>query len=339
MTKYERVGVPRNRRTVQIIVMVASFLAILYLQPMRPGPRLLTESDLPFEEPIGQPRPSRMILGIFTAENDEEKMRRQKIRETYLGTDDKRFCKLSEYIRQFEESKGTDIVCRIPYVFVKGYLASRPYDHDDDAPLTIDPATALRPLVGEDDIIYLNIAENENRGKSTSYLKWATTISEQYKIDYIAKSKTTTLIQTDLFMEMLNKDLPPAPYSRRIYGGSTWGSFEDSNIYADGSFYFMSSDLAYYVSHELTPQMRKDIPKSVPPQEDVDMSAFVYSIGKPVKFFHLSQNQFWFHPVQSEEDWERGWKRMEELPTRGPNLPVHGICQAFEEKQYFEVPQ
>lgn len=304
----------------------------------RPPTRALTEEDLPPEEPMTIPHKSTVLLGILTSENAAEKERRESIRETYLNTDDARICRLSEYMRQHDESNGSKVICRLPYIFVKGYLASRPFDHDDNAPLTIDANVALRPLIGEDDILYLNIAENSHKGKSASYFKWASSLTSKYNIDYVAKARTSTLIHTGLMLDFMNKDLPPYPYNRRIYGGSTWGSYENSNVFAEGAFYFMSSDLAYFISRDLTADIRKELSKSDPPQEDKDIGTFVYSHRKPIKFQILSQNQFWFHPIMTKTEWDEKWQRMNELPIQGTNLPVHGICKLFHEEKKFELP-
>ena len=86
---------------------------------------------------IGTARTS-MLLGIFSTNGDKYRKRREYIRDTYLGIDDPRICKLSEYIRQVEDNPLTAI-CQVPYTFIiAAGGADRPFDHDDSEPLTVE---------------------------------------------------------------------------------------------------------------------------------------------------------------------------------------------------------
>jgi hypothetical protein len=288
--------------------------------------RLLTEDDLPYEVPLGVGHSTTMLLGIFTNASEHGRIARERIRDTYLKEvgRDPRVCKLSEYINQHVSSEGTNVVCQIPYVFVVGGDPERDTDHGDDTRLVID--NAKEPLVDDvfDDTVYLNIKENDNEGKSASYFKWAHTLTDQYKIDYVAKAPTSTLIDIQLMLKSLSLDLAPAPYNRRIYGGDTWGDYKTNIVYAHGAFYFLSSDLAAFVGSYLQASDRDNL--SMKEDEAKDIGVFVYTHPKPIKFLFLSQNIFWYPALNTTGGWYDAWEKMSDLPTRSPLVPLHGIC-------------
>lgn len=296
------------------------------------GVRLLTEDDLPYEAPLGAKHSTTMLLGIFTDKSEKESWARDRILDTYLNEEklDSRICKLSEYIKQNLETEGTNVICRIPYVFVVGADPARPTEHNDDAPLEIDVSLIEEPLENAADVVvYLNINENENHGKDVSYFKWASTLTEKYQIDYIAKAPTSTLIDMKLMLDSLNKDLAPTPYNRRVYGGSTWGAFEKSLVYADKAFYFLSSDLAEFVGYHMKPNERKLLTLD-PPDAARDIGTFIYAHPKPIRFHFLTGNQFWHSPLRSHKEWYDAWEtKMGELPLHLPLIPFHGICRAM----------
>ena len=133
----------------------------------------------------------------------------------------------------------------------------------------------------------MDIKENMENGKSVSYFKYASSLTNLYGIDYIGKTDSDSLFEMKFFYELLEAELPPKPYNRRMYGGPAWGNFDTSGVYAAGQFYFMSADLADYVSNVLTPEQRKKMTSSKP-TEDMDMGTFVYSHPRPIKFVNLS---------------------------------------------------
>lgn len=322
-----------GKLTSVLLALTASFMVITSLNFLTDGDvRLLTEDDLPYEEPLGLGHSTTMLLGIFTNEYEYEERRRRRIRDTYLKEKgrDPRICKLSEYITQREQSLegGNAVVCQIPYVFVVGGNPDGPTDHsDDNAALAIPREEAKRPLTDDKfgDTIYLNIKENDHEGKSASYFKWAHSLTETYKIDYISKVASTTLIDVNQMIKVLNLDLAPAPFNRRVYGGDTWGSYKDNIVYAHGAFYFLSADLAAFVGGYLQPSERDEFGSKK--DEATDIGIFVYKHPKPIKFLFLSQNVFWYPALDTKDTWYDHWNnKMGELPTKGPLVPFHGIC-------------
>ena len=106
---------------------------------------------------------STMLLGIFSTNGAAYKHelysnRRKNIRETYLAIDDDRICKLEEFKRQLGINPQLRR-CKIPYTFVIGAGGSdRPYDHNDDEPLTLN-ADQVDDADDEGDCTYLNIRQ------------------------------------------------------------------------------------------------------------------------------------------------------------------------------------
>jgi hypothetical protein len=256
------------------------------------------------------------LLGIFSSNSNEEYIhRRTYIRDTYLSVSDPRICKLSEYINQVE-TNPYKTVCQVPYAFIIAAGDSdRPYDHDDNAPLTISPHYKEND---EDDCVYLNIRESMEDGKSSSFFKFGADIADKYNIDYITKLDDDTLVSTELLMNFIAYELPPAPYNRRIFGGRSWFSNEGNVYYGAGQFYFMSSDLAYYVGNKLSAEDRRMLSHSRK-TEDADMGKFVFSNDRPIKFIDLVRHKFWMHGgTKSEEDFRSKWENnMSRLPSEG----------------------
>mmetsp|Transcript_20757 Transcript_20757/g.30426 ORF Transcript_20757/g.30426 Transcript_20757/m.30426 type:complete len:321 (-) Transcript_20757:70-1032(-) len=279
------------------------------------------------EAPIGAGQNTVFLLGIFSTTGKKYDDRRRYIRTTYLATGDERMCKLSEYIRQVKETPN-ERRCQVPYTFVIGAGGSgRPTDHGDDEPLTLE-TDANGNVDPEGDCTYLNIKENMEDGKSTTYMKFGAQLAEEHGIDYIAKIDDDSVLSDKLLFQFIEDDLPPAPYNRRIYGGTSWASYGHSIMYAAGQFYFLSSDLANYVANGLTVEKRKEM-MHFRPTEDGDMGTFVFSHPRPVKFMNLSTYRFWSHPKKTEADFLKGWGDMWKLPSRGNMMPFFHLCPAW----------
>lgn len=257
------------------------------------------------EVPIGAPRPTTFLLGIFSMTGEKQAARRDVIRKTYLDIGDDRICKLEEFIRQAEEAPNQR-VCQVPYTFIIGAGGEfRPDEHNDNTPITLDTDQYGNTDV-EGDCTYLNIKvsryreqtklfciafllllshtsitnswrqkENMETGKSPTYLKFAAEIGKEYGIDYISKIDDDSVISPHLLFQFIDDDLPIAPYNRRLYGGSPVASWKHDSVYASGQFYFVSVDLAEYVGNELGPEDRKSLMHSRP-TEDCDMGSCKY---------------------------------------------------------------
>lgn len=120
---------------------------------------------------ISSNRPLRFLWGIMTTESDLDRRQRQAIRDTYLSyyKSDKenkhRICSITDLIN--DRIPGD--FCQIAYTFVVGAKPDgnpgllEPFvDQDFNEELTTMPVDLSAV---EDDVTYLNIKENMNKGK------------------------------------------------------------------------------------------------------------------------------------------------------------------------------
>lgn len=110
---------------------------------------------------------------------------------------------------------------------------------------------------------------------------------------------------------MIERDLPPAPYNQRVYGGKTAINPElaKGGMYAEGQFYFMSSDLANYVSKTLSSAQREVLSRQSP-TEDIDIGSFIFSHPRPIRFVFMSHYRIWVHQMKDLEGFEARYKNM-----------------------------
>jgi len=292
--------------------------------------------SLETEKPIGAMKSTTIIHGIFSTTSEEEKIRRQRIRDTYLSNPDDRLCSLTDYMNDVKEKKTINLRCQVAYTFVIGGGAEeRPTEHYDDTPVTLSAVDVEGADETEEDVMYLNIKENMENGKSLTYFKATAALRETYGIDYISKTDSDSIFSMEHYFTFTEGELAPAPYNRRMYGGPSWGNFVKSSVYAAGQYYFMSSDLAHYVSNIMTHEQRLELTDQRP-TEDMDMGTFVFSHPRPIKFVNLSPYTFWLHPLKTEEEWMNFWENdMNRLPQRAPVLPYFHLCPAWKTKQFF----
>ena len=260
------------------------------------------------------------IYGIFSMRSEKDKGRRQLIRDTYLQ--DPRFCPLNDLVAP---NSSTSPSCFVYYAFVvAGGGPGDPTDHGDDSlPIALEPSADEK---NEGDVVVLNIRENMEDGKSQTWFKYASSLAMMgHKIDYVGKTDSDTYPNVDQFVDFIKGYLSPAPFNRRIYGGSMGADYRRHDYYAFGQFYFMSTDLAQYISHELTVEDRAGILKGKK-IEDVDIAYLIHTHSLPVRNMNVGGIQFWQHPVKTEEKWlnvYNTWVR----PMRRPYfLPVIRFC-------------
>jgi hypothetical protein len=197
--------------------------------------------------------------------------------------------------------------CQIVYTFFLGGNPDGPTElvnPNETFPMLVkDPPTTT----DEDDVIYLNIKENLEDGKSQTWLKYASMVIEEFPFDYVAKADSDTLLFTPAFLEYAEKALPNRPNNTRIYGGCE--SYMDScdpkvndthpcplpllgPVYMLGSLYWMSADLASFVTSDQVDRTRLMIR-----HEDVDIGNFVFSHPRNVTIAPIGRGKALIHPT------------------------------------------
>lgn len=259
---------------------------------------------------------NKIFLGIFSFMSRKALARRQLIRDTYIQDAGSKMCSLAQYEKDPDNSE-----CQVIYAFVQGgagYTA-RPYFFNSDV-LTLPkhfamsaPAHANDPT--EEDVIYLNIRESINGGKSQSWFQYASKIAEKYNFDYVAKADDDTVMNVPLLVNFLD-DLYPAPYNLRTYGGLFVAAVYQSNyrnigdgklihtLHAQGQFYYMSQDLAKYIG---------DMPveewvKYKTPDEDSTIANYINTHPRPLNLINNYHEIFWFHPCKTEPEFREKYE-------------------------------
>jgi len=197
--------------------------------------------------------------------------------------------------------------CQLVYVFVAGGNSTGPkervtYNDNSSEPMTLPS--------NESDVVLLNIQENMKEGKSQSYFKYATTIVDEYLyFDYIAKTDSDTLIFPDrLLNDRINK-LPAFPHNIRVYGGyrpveKVEVDHIKGPIYWQGSFYFLSNDMARYITS--TACDRKNLALW---SEDKSICNFVHSHPKPIHRIKLNITRKPIdHPLKEIQRFKSRWQ-------------------------------
>lgn len=284
---------------------------------------------------VEEKHPTTFLLGIFTIQEDNE--RRDLIRSTMLGPDlpeatRSKMCSLQEYLA-FEETRCK---CQIIYTFVIGGNSSAKMAYPANATqLVIHNNTFAE---AEPDVTLLNIRENMNAGKTPSWFHYASTLSG---IDYVGKSDSDTLMSMPQLLDFVNQDLPPSRPDPRVYGGlltdffgcgeKPWCEAIQSKAYMSGQFYFVSHDIAEYISMNRLNNTFKD-----GRHEDLDFGIRVWGYKHAVKLIALNTDCFWRHSLKSEKNWILGYRWMKhrefKIHMRKLNPDVFRLPPGTEEK-------
>jgi hypothetical protein len=165
-------------------------------------------------------RPTRVLIGIFSADTNPDLRYRRKFRELF-GIDP-RVCSLASFINRKNEVGG-HIQCELIYTFVVGANNDGPTELVDNSfPILVERPIkdeAITADLNNDDMTLLNIKENMNDGKSQTWLWYGSQVAEEYEIDYIAKTDTDTLIYLDQYFDFARNSLPPRPGNRQVMAG------------------------------------------------------------------------------------------------------------------------
>ncbi len=197
--------------------------------------------------------------------------------------------------------------CQIAYTFVAA--ANHP-----SAPLELMHPNVSHPITvpgprentDEDDVLYLNVREHMNRGKISTWFKYASTFSHpDWSFDYVAKVDDDTLLFMGNWMDVLERDLPKPRLinpNGLVYGGTinqvtvAWKyrncsyakEWEDCPIIGPlwmiGPFYFLSRELADYITSDTIDR------KALTYVEDVSTASFVWTHPENVTLVELPRN-------------------------------------------------
>ena len=273
--------------------------------------------------------PSTFLLGIFSV--NTELYRRQLIRNSYLRGS-AATCSLQEYI--LTHSKN----CRIIYTFVVGANdeGAPRYDSSSAEGITIDAPDWARTH-GEDDLVYLNIRENMEEGKTSTWFQYASDISVTHRIDYISKLDSDTYVDLQALLSLMDTDLPAIPSTgpdhRKRYGGilreyNTCGGFPhclllQGRVYMSGQFYFVSTDLARFVSSGRVDENALGVGF-----EDFDFGLRIFSYPGTINLVILSTGMITIHNAETKKDswWEDSLGNFPQHASRSEELASIETC-------------
>ncbi|KAL7575300.1 hypothetical protein ACA910_001825 [Epithemia clementina (nom. ined.)] len=247
-------------------------------------------------------RPVRVVYGIMSHDmNESGKYSRQNIRNTFLSfyssqhhlnlnnvSDAKDqehwICSLNDLLQGKLREPDK---CRFAYAFVVGANPNGPtilFNYNESYPLAL--SSGPNGARQEDDVVYLNIKENMNDGKTPTWFRYATSVLEergwQDDWDYIFKADSDNLLYPPKFFRTLEMVSPMERPVRNIYGGwprnverCQWATdpdcqlpLETGNIYFSGGCYFLSTNLATFISDPTTVEDHQKL-ISMFPHEDV----------------------------------------------------------------------
>jgi hypothetical protein len=131
---------------------------------------------------------------------------------------------------------------------------------------------------------------------------------EYIYFDYIAKTDTDTLFYVDKFLDSDLNHFPSFPDNGRVYGG--WdlvsrSSFEEMEgvIYYAGSFFFLSPDMARFITSDACDRQRLDRFA-----EDWTIGAFVDAHPLPQHRILVGKKSI-IHPLKDFTEYRAQWKQ------------------------------
>jgi hypothetical protein len=248
---------------------------------------------------------------------------RNRHRQLYQLWNDTRLCSIQEFTSKytqqqqqqqqkdgdFHRNDDNDITydCQIIYTFVLGgYFQNVSYPNvtteiptlrvynTSEEPVTLNEMPSLpndarkavpfKDVADNSDVTILNIRENMNQGKTSTFVYWASLQARTYKIPYIAKCDSDTMLRLPTMVQFLHQELPKIPIldnhnttrrrqqqyttapsivlgapRHKNYGKwlstvdeSFWKRewFRGMHLYLSGEFYLMSSNLAERATEE-----------------------------------------------------------------------------------------
>jgi hypothetical protein len=279
--------------------------------------------------------PIRILLGIFSMNTEGDFERRKVIRDTYLsyyksphhkhGAENltssflNRICSLNDLQTGTLETPED---CQLVYTFVVGAANSSNHSDaptqllDDSRPMLVD-----RTLIpnSEDDVTYLNIRENMNEGKSLTWFKHASSnIAKELRFDFVSKVDTDTLLYPENILATIEQRLRyshKTPRPNRVYGGVKVGLIWRGYRYMQGGFYFLSTELASFItSKECSNRSQiiaEDVTRFGQRTEDAEIGLLVASYPGRIQWLDFQvPGLAWFHHqiMKGEQGFDQNWE-------------------------------
>lgn len=288
--------------------------SILILRPRRHS-ELFSSMSPPS---VAQKKTERFLLGIFSQR--EEKEKRSLMRRTVLSN--AMFCSfLHIQSSGVASSLGLDLECSVFYVFVLGKPTTSLQDIDcNPDPWVILNSSMEMAREGESDLLYLNIRENMNKGKSQTFFAFGAKVADLFGFSYIVKMDSDSYIHVNEMRSFMSNHLPVARNNDKnellVYGGILMdytlcgGSIYQhcnllypAKIYMQGGLYFLSSSLTKFTTMKcaIDPASAKQAEI-----EDMDMGLLTMSADNLV-LIPLNHRSFWSHPIKNETLWKTLW--------------------------------
>ena len=277
---------------------------------------------MPQQQPHSPPLTDKpiMLLAVFSMR--KETNRQQYLRQTIFNTTDPRICTLQQYTAPNSVVRQD---CQILYTFLIGTdradLPRKLVHNETDLSRIVLP-----PEPTDADIVTLAIEENMNAGKTPSYFRYASLLTEDLarrniRIDYITKMDSDTMINVTALADFANEYLLPSTMSQyqatfggllfeQMYcGGGKHCKKLKGRVYMSGGFYFLSLPL---VRHITSPEIYET--KHIW-FEDMNTGFQVASYNRPISYLAFNTDMFWKHGVKKEEDWRELWAKAQEDPS------------------------
>ncbi|KAL3940063.1 MAG: hypothetical protein SGBAC_005319 [Bacillariaceae sp.] len=257
---------------------------------------------------------ARILVGIFTTNLKQlERKQRNMIRKAYLSAYKKsetpnRICSLQDMLKK----KVKPDECQFAYTFVVGANSSAPTEQVDTDDLDLIAIPRDKMENPEPDMLYLNIRENMNNGKTETWFRYASLIVEHdLYFDYMAKMDTDTILfPYPLFRKM--EKWPKYPNNRRIYGGE-YNVKEDGQkrkdllvgaSYFNGPFYWISPDIARFIT-DAEKCNRTALRTSA---EDMTIGNYINTFPHTIHRFQMSRKTY-DHPFKDTVYFQKRWGR------------------------------
>ena len=285
--------------------------------------------DTQVEQPKLASSNSIFLIGVFSTFDGH--IERDRVRHSIFPEENPRICTLNELVAESRTLARRPASCQLAYTFVLGgNPRGQTFMSAGQGPLSMH-ATGNNEL----DLTILNIRENMNDGKTLTWFNYAASLLDFLSIDYVAKMDCDTYLNTDLFLDFIHRDLkyePSGQRPRRIYGGILNEAIScgllsgnkvcellKSRVYMSGQFYFVSADLARYVSKYGSERFEQRVGV-----EDIDFGVWVQSHPQALHLIVMTGEVMWYHSLQTKST--HGWNALRDgkaifrLPARHDNL-------------------